>query len=378
MKKIKILVTGIGGGGNGEQVLKALRLAKNPDYSIIGTDITDHTAGHRFVDVFCKVPPVTDPAYHEALFDIIKKYSIDFIFHGSEPELQFISENRQLFRENGVKSYINSAQLIRLCMNKIDTYQELQSLGFKVPRFLKIDTVEDVEKIDFYPVVLKPYVGSGGSSNVFIAFDQGDARLLGSYMLKSGVRVVAQEYLSTHENEYTIGVSSDELGNILGSIVVKKIIGNVMSTRLKIKHNGALYVISSGFSQGEVCHMPDLQKQAEDMALALKSKGPLNIQGRMVDGELMLMEINPRTSGTTSLRAMAGYNEPEMIINYYVNNEKWKIQYEDMIILRGLEEYAYKENTLGVQMSLAALEAAPVEIEPLLSEIGLLAVPPEQ
>jgi hypothetical protein len=29
MDRIKVLVTGIGGGGNGEQVLKALRLAKD-------------------------------------------------------------------------------------------------------------------------------------------------------------------------------------------------------------------------------------------------------------------------------------------------------------------------------------------------------------
>lgn len=43
MKKTRILVTGIGGGGNGEQVLKALRLAKDSDYTIIGTDITDYT-----------------------------------------------------------------------------------------------------------------------------------------------------------------------------------------------------------------------------------------------------------------------------------------------------------------------------------------------
>ena len=373
MKNISILVTGIGGGGNGEQILKALRLPQNPNYTIIGTDITEYTAGQRFVDIFCKVPPVTDPSYQEVLFDIIKKYDVKFIFHGSEPELEFISENRQTFRENNVKCYINSVELIRLCMNKVETYKKLDSLGFKVPKYLVIDSIEDVKKINFYPVVLKPYTGSGGSSNVFIALDCEDATLLGSYMLKLGIKVVAQEYLSTHENEYTIGVSSDELGNVLGSIVIKKMIGNAMSTRLKVKDKGVLYVISSGFSQGEVCHMPDLQKQAEDMALALKSKGPLNIQGRVVDGELMLMEINPRTSGTTSLRAMAGYNEPEMIINYYVNNEKWKTTYEDMVILRGLEEYAYKGISLGIQAPLAILDTMPIELDLLVTGIEPLA-----
>ncbi|BCS54642.1 ATP-grasp domain-containing protein [Geobacter sp. SVR] len=368
MKKINILVTGIGGGGVGEQVLKALRLAKNPDYTIIGTDITEYSAGHRFVDIFCKVPSVSDPSYREVFFSLVNKYKIDFVFHGSEPELQFLSQNRQALREEGVYCYINSADLISLCSNKVETYEKLQSFGFNVPRFMKIDRLRDLDEIDFYPIVLKPYVGSGGSSNVFIALDRKEARLLGSYMLKSGIRIVAQEYLSTHENEYTIGISSDELGNVLGSIVIKKMIGNAMSTRLKVKSNDSLYVISSGFSQGEVCHMADLQKQAENMALALKSKGPLNVQGRVVDGQLMLMEINPRTSGTTSLRAMAGYNEPDMVIKYYANNEKWDTNYEDMVILRGLEEYAHKGWQLAVQ-PFAGMDAT-IGIDPLIAGLA--------
>jgi carbamoyl-phosphate synthase large subunit len=341
MDKINVLVTGIGGGGNGEQVLKALKFSNDLDLNIIGTDITEYTAGRRFVDVFCKVPPVIDPVYEKVIFDIIDKYDVRFIFHGSEPELAYLSENREKFLNKGVRCYLNSKELISLCMNKVNTYKKLESLGYEMPKYSVIGTIEDINKIDFYPVVLKPYIGSGGSSHVYIAVDSDEAFLLGSYMLKRSIKVVAQEYLGSHEDEYTIGTSSNENGDILGSIVVKKIIGNVMSTRLKVKHENNMYVISSGFSQGEVCHMPELQRQAEDMAVALNSKGPLNIQCRLVNAKLMLMEINPRTSGTTSLRAIAGYNEPEMIIKYYANNEKWKSSYKNIVIMRGLEEYAF-------------------------------------
>ena len=37
--KIRVMVTGVGGGGNGEQLLKALKLAETP-YHLIGADIT--------------------------------------------------------------------------------------------------------------------------------------------------------------------------------------------------------------------------------------------------------------------------------------------------------------------------------------------------
>ena len=37
--EIRVMVTGVGGGGNGEQLVKALRLART-NYRIIGADIT--------------------------------------------------------------------------------------------------------------------------------------------------------------------------------------------------------------------------------------------------------------------------------------------------------------------------------------------------
>jgi len=342
MDKLNILVTGIGGGGHGEQALKALKLSKDLDLNIIGTDMTEFTSGKKFIDTFYKIPSASHPDYKKILFDIIKKHNVKFIFHGSEPELAFISNNREKFDSLGVHYYLNSQELIALCMNKYETYKKLGALGFEVPKYLKLDTVDDIEKIDFFPAVLKPYVGSGGSSHVYIATDKEEALLLGRYMLKKGLKVVAQEYIGSADEEYTIGVSSDKDSNVLGSICVKKMVTNALATRLKIPSNEKILTISSGISQGEVCYVPELQQQAEKIAKALNSKGPLNIQCRYIEGKLMLMEINPRISGTTSLRAMAGYNEPEMIIKLYLNNQSWNKIYKNMTIMRALEEIEVK------------------------------------
>ncbi|RXJ90602.1 carbamoyl phosphate synthase [Arcobacter sp. CECT 8983] len=343
MKKINVLVTGIGGGSHGEQIIKSLKLINDLDLTIIGTDVTSLTTGKNLVDKFYLVPYVADKKYEKIIFDIIKENNISFIFHGSEPELKFISENREKFENANVKHPLNSKEAISLCMNKYETYKYLETKGVNLPKFKKIDKIEDINEIDFYPLVLKPSTGSGGSSDVYIALDKEDCQLLVKYMLKHNVDIVAQHYIGTHEDEYTIGVSSDINGKVLGSIAIKRFITNALSTYKKVRDQNNIYVISSGISQGKVCHNANLQKQAEHIAELIDSKGPLNIQCREVNGELMLFEINPRLSGTTSLRAIAGYNEPELMIKHQILGEKWNHNYNNSTIMRTIEEVEISE-----------------------------------
>jgi len=341
--KISVLVTGIGGGGHGEQILKSLKLATDIDLFIIGTDLTEYTVGKRYIDEFYVVPKANDPKYLSIIEEIIDEHDVKFIFHGSEPELKFISENRDWFVKKGVYHPLNSKEIIQQCMNKFETYKVLKDKGFNLPRFEKIDSIKDIKKIDFYPVVLKPSTGSGGSSYVFVALNETEAKLLVEFMLLKKVDIVAQQYIGTENDEYTIGVSSDVQGEVLGSVVVKRIINNALTTYSSVTDGDKHYVISSGVSQGYVCKHKELQKQAEEIAKKLDSRGPLNVQCRWLNNELKLFEINPRLSGTTSLRSMAGYNEPALMIKYYLLKEKWAFNYDEMLILRSIEEIKIDE-----------------------------------
>src|SRR5208337_5121796 len=112
---LNVLVTGIGGGGNGEQILKTLRLSKLPNLNIVGTDITEYTMGRKYVDVFYKIRPASDLRYGEELFNIIEKHAVNFLFTGSDPELAYLSEHRAAFRQKSVGYYLNSEEMIMLC-----------------------------------------------------------------------------------------------------------------------------------------------------------------------------------------------------------------------------------------------------------------------
>ena len=342
MKKISVLVTGIGGGGHGEQIIKSLKLIKDLKIKIIGTDIIPFTSGKNIVDKFYQVPLTTSKMYEKKIFQIINRNRVKFIFHGSEPELKFISKNRKKFEAIGVCHPLNSRQVIDLCSNKYKTYLKLEQLGVKLPKFKKINSLKDIESINFYPIVLKPNTSSGGSANVNIALDKFECNLFVKYMLRHNIDIIAQQYVGSHLKEYTIGISSDKYGKILGSIILKREMTNALTINKKVIKNNKTYIVSSGISQGQICLNINLKKQAEKIALSLKSKGPLNIQCREVNGKLMLFEINPRLSGSTSLRAIAGYNEPYLLIRNKIFGYKWKKDYKEMIIMRTINEIKIK------------------------------------
>ena len=53
-----------------------------------------------------------------------------------------------------------------------------------------------------------------------------------------------------------------------------------------------------------------------------------------------MFEINPRFSGTTSIRAMVGYNEPDVLMRRHLLGEVFPadLPYDEALVLRGLVE----------------------------------------
>lgn len=342
--RINVLITGLGGGSHGMQILKALKFSNLP-YYFIGTDITKLSYGLSLVNKSYIVPPADHPEYIESLIDISKQNNVKALFHGSEPELKVISNNRKAFEDLGVFLPINSPELIDLCMNKYETMKFLQSKKLNVPETFLISSVEDVEDVDVYPAVCKPHIGGGGSKNVFIVQDNKELRLISGYLLRYLGSFVVQEYIGSPDSEYTVGVLADLKGNIIASIGVKRYVFFPLSNRIQMinktdrKELGEILVISSGISQGEIGNFKELTEYCEEVALVIGAKGPINFQCRVFNRKVYIFEINPRFSGTTSLRAMAGFNEPDILIRKYILKEKIdKITYKEGIILRGLEE----------------------------------------
>ena len=326
-----VLVTGAGPAGVGEQLVKSLLLAvsKGSKYRIYGADSGFLNESELEGWIRLRLPSASDENYVGTVIEYARRYGISAILPGSEPELLTLVAHRAHLRSHGISLLANNKDTIDLCRNKFALNEELKTLGFGAPRAVVLKSHSDFSRVDFFPVVLKPNLGGRGSNDVFIVQDSGELSALASY-LQLGVRgreLIAQEYVGVPEAEFTIGVLSDLDGEIIDSIAVKKDLSKAISVKSSVENRtaswslGSRLVISSGISQGVVGKYVAITQQAERIAKAVSSSGPLNIQARLVGETIYVFEINPRYSGTSYFRSLAGMNESDLMIRRHILGE---------------------------------------------------------
>jgi carbamoyl-phosphate synthase large subunit len=342
---IRVMVTGVGGGGHGEQIVKALRMAETP-YEIIGGDMSRYSSGLVQVDRPVILPPASSDEYIETIVAVCREHGVRALFHGSEPELRRMSEHRDELTEAGLFLPINPAGVIAICMDKVRTMETLAEAGFSVPPYLRVCSLEQLSDWQQFPAVLKPSVGGGGSAHLYLVQERSELEAFGSQLLSLFAEFIVQSYVGTPDCEFTVGVLLDMDGVLLNSIALRRSILSALSNRIKAPNRtgrvelGPTLAISSGVSQGEIGRFPEVTQRCEEIALALGACGPLNIQCRLVEGEPLVFEINPRFSGTTSVRAMVGYNEPDVLIRRHLLGEEIPLHfpYGSGVVMRSLAE----------------------------------------
>lgn len=347
-KTINILVTAIGGGGHGEQILKALLLANNNRYRLYGADINPYCPQFAHVEDYVVLPRADHPEFIDRVLATCDRFEIAVLFHGCEPELRRYSDERHRFEERGIVLPINPKHVIDICMNKEETFRSLQAFGIEVPRYMRVSKRADLEAVDFFPAVVKPSVGGGGSSDVYIVQSAKELGALAAYLDLEGrsTQFVLQEYVGRPDQEFTVGVLHDMDGQYLNAIALRRHISGQLNIRNRVANRtgrddlGPSLVISSGISHGDLGRYSEVTDPCIMIARALGSTSAINIQCRLVEGRVKVFEINPRFSGTTSLRAMVGYNEPDVLIRKILLGQKItpNFAYEEATILRSLVE----------------------------------------
>ena len=326
MPVIRVLVTAVSGGSIGEQVSKALRLSGLPLWlataNIPGSEVSQNAVA---ADARLTLPRATALGYPGAVLAAAKDCGAQFLIPGSEVELAVLVTHADEFAAAGVRLLTNSASVVATCLNKHRFSQTLADSGFQMPETFEPESPEEVViAASGFPVLLKPASGGGGSAMSFIAQDAEELGFFQRYLFRAGVRPLIQEYVGRADEEYTVGVLHLPDGTHAGTAVMRRNILDGMSNRLRVANRtsrqelGAVLAISSGITQGSFVAHEAIARTARAMAEALGSRGPLNIQGRWNGEKFIPFEANPRFSGTTPMRAMAGFNEPALLIRHWL------------------------------------------------------------
>lgn len=308
---IKVMIAGIGGASLGTEICKSLALAGG--YEIYGCDIS-RTAYGLYEPEFCKTWRVSREDYVVSVLEACCESGVSFLIPGGEQPMTLLGAAAKVFENAGIRLLANTPEVIALYSDKGKTFQCLSERGIPIPRTIVVNSDSDFDHVGL-PCIVKPATGSGGSAAVFFAVSAGEAMIYADFIRRTGSPPVAQEYVDEKEGEFTIGVLSLPDRSMVGSIALRR----ALDAKLSVAYRGRGGLISSGYTQGHIGEYRDLCQQAERIAEAIGSGGPINVQGRVRDGVLLPFEINPRFSASTYLRAMAGFNEVDILIKYLVN-----------------------------------------------------------
>jgi carbamoyl-phosphate synthase large subunit len=335
-----VLVTGTGGRSVGSGVLHSL-LRVNQDVSrrwrIIAADADPFAWGLYKAEDSLILPLATDPDYIPFMVDAVARFGIDAIIPGTEIETVILAENRAAVEPALVAA--NKAILMPLMMNKFSAADALGSLGCNVIPTVHLNDWRTLLKKHHFPLIVKPTIGTGGSRGVRIAVDE---QMLMRIIETADMRSMpcVQPYLGSADSEFTVGVLSHTDGEIVDSIVLRRKLAG-LSLLESVRAGDTTCSVSTGYSQGFIESHPEIQSFCETLALKLGSCGPLNIQLRIAGPDRIpyVLEIHPRFSGTTPIRADAGFNEADLMLRNMLHGERFGRQeyVRDVAAIRAFE-----------------------------------------
>lgn len=306
---LKVMVAGIAGASLGTEIAKALRLAGG--YRIFGCDISPIAYGH-YDGAFDRTMLLKREGYIDDLLSACTELEVDALVAGAEATTALIGAAADRFTAAGITVVQNNPEVVALCTDKEACFDALADHGVPIPETRRIDRDSDLDGFPV-PCVIKPSRDSGGSAYVFFAKTADEARLYCAYLRNNGKIALAQDYVPHDAGEYTVGVLSLTDGSIAGSIALRRSFAN----KLSVAAQGDGFLISLGYSQGEIADFAEIRGAAERIAQRIGSTGPLNVQGRLApSGEFVPFEINPRFSATTYLRTLAGFHEVDVMIRH--------------------------------------------------------------
>ena len=310
---INILVTAAG-SGIGQAVIKALGMS-GLGVRITAVDISPWAKDLYNADAAYLVPCQDDERYIDALLDICKKEKIELIIPGLDPELLTLSENSRSFSGYGIKVMTGRPESVKLCRNKLATWQFFEKLNLPFVETKLLSRDMDPDDIP-YPAVVKPIDGSG-SAGVDIMFSKDE---MFSFIENLEQTYIAQRYLMSENRQIN-------RRDIMYKNFPKQI--DEVSVQFLTSSDGGIiscFMSINELKQGVPMRIrpfwrDDIYLAAKAMVNALIEAGhfgPVNLECKITQEGPVFYEINPRFTGLSAVRAMLGFNECKAMVDHMI------------------------------------------------------------
>lgn len=251
-----------------------------PGSRVIAADISPWSPAVHVADAARRVPRSDAADYIDALLAICEADGVKLLVPTIDDELTALARARGRFDAKGVCVAVSPVETVEICRDKARTAEHLTRHGVPVATTWTPDSPGLRQAA--LPLFIKPRRGRGSVG----AYPVNTPEEL-SFFLEYVPDPVIQQYLPPPE--YTVDMFCDLDGRLLSVVPRER------------------QVIRAGVTdRGRTVRDCRLLGLAEQCAAALRFRGAVNVQCRIVDGTPTIFEINPRFSGGIQLTMAAG------------------------------------------------------------------------
>ncbi|MGL2995207.1 ATP-grasp domain-containing protein [Flavobacterium sp. TSSA_36] len=273
-------------------------------------------------DGFDAIVKVTSQDYISKLLEICINRKIKLIIPTIDTELLTLSQNKDLFIQNGIIPIVSNFEFIQKCRDKRISNQFFIDNGIDIPKIID-------KHASTFPLFIKPYDGSL-SKDIFVIREKSE---LTAYHLTNS-KLMFMEYIDpSQHDEYTVDTYYDKEG-FLKCVVPRKRI-----------------FVRSGEVNKAVTHKNEIISFVKERLNSIHGAvGCLTMQFffNSLTKRIVGIEINPRFGGGYPLSYLAGANFPKWLIQEYLFNkeipffEDWEanllmLRYDDEVLIRNYE-----------------------------------------
>lgn len=304
----RVLLTSVG-GGLGPVNVKSFQACTRRKVSVLGVDTRPDAAGRYFADAFAVVPSGDDPAYLPTLLALLEKNPVDLILPCSDEEASALAKGRAEIEATGATLAAVDYALLETMRDKAASYRLLDAHGIATPRSDLASTVPALDRaiermLDLHGEIAAKPMTSRGSRDTFIVCrdmvgieDPNDGR-----EIYCDLRSFRERFLP-------------RLRSLLPVVVMERLLPpaydiDVLTWQGTLLRAAPRRRINTGgvpFRGGVIEMRPDLLDVAERVtrAAGISWLYDYDIMMRR-SGEPVVMELNPRPSGSIAAAIAAG------------------------------------------------------------------------
>ncbi len=304
----KVLITSAG-GLLGSQNIEYLKKTFRKKIWILSADSRKLNLSNSFADINVILPRGNEKNYVSQVIKYVKKYKINFILPCSDEEAISLSRNLKKFEKLKVSVACQLPNVNKIISNKIKTYEFLKKNNISVPEFRVARSRTELSKhVNFFyynykGVVIKDPKSRGNRGTIVIAKD-----------IKG-----FKEFNESRELHMSLSFFKKNKNKLINSkypkLLCERLISPCYDIDVLAKKGDFLFSVSrERINPAGVPFKGNIIRKNKKLeALAKKIVGLLRLSWLVdidvmtkYDGEPVVIEINPRVSGSSVVSIIAG------------------------------------------------------------------------